>query len=154
MITAANTKEKLPPEIQRQPAHPTSHRRERHGHYIPDGVSSQDTTRTKRKEGNTMNTIAKKMTLDEIKTLPRGSVMWAEFNDRTDEGIVWYSLDPVVVCEPGENGCLIGGNKDSFIDRNIDNHLLDDLTIWSSEPEKEQLSGITQKVYDDLEGEG
>lgn len=100
-----------------------------------------------------MITTAKKLTLDEIKALPRGSVMWAEFNDRTDEGIVWYSLDPVMVCAPGENGCLIGGDKDSFIDRNIDDHLLDDFTIWSSEPVKEQLSGITAKEYNDLEGE-
>ena len=100
-----------------------------------------------------MNTTAKKLTLDEIKALPRGSVMWIEFNDRTDEGIVWYTLDPVIVCAAGENGCLIGGNKDSFIDRNIDDHLLDDLTIWSSVPDKEQLSGITQKEYDELVGE-
>lgn len=97
-----------------------------------------------------MKTTAKKLTLDELKRLPRGSAVWAEFLDKSEEGIVWYILDPVVVCEPGENGSIIGGNRDAIIARYIDDHLLEELTIWSSEPDKEQLTGITQKEYDDL----
>lgn len=100
-----------------------------------------------------MNATAKKYSLDEIKTLPRGTVVWTEFNDRTNEGICWYSLDPVVVCFPGENGCLIGGNRDSIIVRNIDDHLLDNLTIWNHEPNREQLTGITQEEYDSIHDE-
>ena len=101
-----------------------------------------------------MNTIAKKLTLNEIKALSRGTVLWAEFDDLTDEGIVWYALDPVVICQEGENGCLIGGNKDSIIDRDINDDLLENLSLWTSEPNKEQLAGITEQEYNDLTDEG
>lgn len=100
-----------------------------------------------------MNTIAKKLTLDEIKALPKASVIWMEVNDKTDNGIVWYSLDPVMIRVPGENGYLIGGNKDSIIDLAIDSHLLDNISIWNHEPNREQLIGITQEEYDSISNE-
>ena len=100
-----------------------------------------------------MNTIAKKLTLDEIKALPKASIIWMEVNDKTDNGIVWYSLDPVMIRVPGENGYLIGGNKDSIIDLAIDSHLLDNISIWNHEPNREQLTGITQEEYDSITDE-
>ena len=100
-----------------------------------------------------MNTIAKKLSLDEIKMLSRGTVLWAEFDDLTDKGIVWYTLDPVVVCKEGENGCLIGGGRDSIIARDIDDCLLENFTIWNHEPNREQLTGITQEEYDSITNE-
>lgn len=100
-----------------------------------------------------MNTIAKKLSLDEIKALPKASVIWMEVNDITDNGIVWHSLDPVMIRVPGENGYLIGGNKDSIIDLAIDSHLLDNFSIWNHEPNREQLTGITQEEYDSIRDE-
>ena len=95
-----------------------------------------------------MNTTARKLTLDEIKALPKASVIWMENQYITDEGIIWYSLDPMMVCVPGENGCLIGGDKHSHFDLDIDDHLLDDSTMWNMEPAKNQLVGISAAEYD------
>lgn len=100
-------------------------------------------------------TIARKLTLDEIKELPKATVLWIEFVDETDEGIIWHSVDPVLVCAPGPGGALIGGNKDSFIDLNIDDDLLKNGRVfWDREPNREQLTGINQDEYDTLTGEG
>ena len=94
---------------------------------------------------------AKKMTLDEIKALPKASIVWLEVQYESDDGIKFYSLDPVMVCVPGEDGCLIGGDKHCFINRDIDDQLLDDATtIWSMEPDREQLEGMSAAEYDAL----
>lgn len=94
---------------------------------------------------------AKKLTLDEIKALPRTSVIWYSYEIITDEGIMFHYTAPVMVCVPHENGCLIGGDESSIFDRDIDDHLMDDdISFWDAEPDRGQLSGITQKEYDDL----
>ena len=94
---------------------------------------------------------AKKLTLDEIKALPRTSVIWYSYEIITDEGIMFHYTAPVMVCVPHENGCLIGGDDMSIFDRNIDDHLMDDdVSFWNAEPDRRQLSGITQEEYDDL----
>lgn len=95
--------------------------------------------------------VAKKLTLDEIKALPRTSVIWYSYEIITDEGIMFHYAAPVMVCVPHENGCLIGGDGLSIFDRDIDDHLMDDdISFWDTEPNREQLSGITVDEYDDL----
>lgn len=95
--------------------------------------------------------IAKKLTLNEIKALPRTSVIWYSCVLTTDEGIMFHYSAPVMVCVPHENGCLIGGDELSIFDRAIDDHLMDDgITFWDSEPHRKQLPGITDKEYNDL----
>ena len=94
---------------------------------------------------------AKKLSLEEIKALPKASVVWMQIQYESDDGIKWYSLDPVMVCVPGENGFLIGGDMDCTIGRNIDDQLLDkDTTIWNMEPDKSQMVGMTAAEYDAL----
>lgn len=97
-----------------------------------------------------MNT-AKKLTLDEIKALPRASVIWSSFVFNTDEGIQFHTVYPVMVCVPHENGCLIGGDEEIYLRWIIDNQLMEnDVTFWDIEPARDQLPGITQNEYDGL----
>ena len=97
-----------------------------------------------------MKNTAKKLTLEEIMTLPKATVLWLVDHNVSDEGIVWHGVDPVLVCAPGENGALIGGNLYSFVDLTINDQLLNDpnRSIWDREPSKRQLHGISREEYD------
>ena len=94
-------------------------------------------------------TKAKKLTIDEIKSLPLASVVWFSFEYENDEGIAWHGYRPVMVCVPGENGTLIGGEEDSYIRISIDDHMLDSRedSFWNFKPNEEQLKGITEEEY-------
>ena len=93
---------------------------------------------------------AKKLTLDEIRTLPKASVIWYSYELITDEGIMFHSVDPLMVCAPGDNGRLIGGGKDYDLDLDINKHLFDDpcSALWDSKPCADQLNGISGEEYD------
>lgn len=102
---------------------------------------------------NTENTIAKKLTLEEIKALPKASVVWMAIHYISDDSIVFHTVDPVMVWRTSEGSGLIGCfEKGSYIDRCIDESLLSDpnLTIWDLEPADNQLEGISQEEYDKL----
>ena len=105
-----------------------------------------------------MKNTAKKLTLEEIIALPRGSVVWGSFENITNEGIVWYEADPMMVSVPGENGLLIGSDTINVFERNIDDTLFYDpvveaidsdseFIIWDHEPTKGQLHGISCTEY-------
>ena len=100
---------------------------------------------------NEKNTNTARMyTLEEIESLPRGSVTWMAFIIRSDDGIVWHSTFPVLVCVPGPGGLLMGGDYDGYIEQTIDERLLDDNTYWNYEPSRHQLQGITRQEYDSM----
>ena len=100
-------------------------------------------------------TIARKLTLEEIITLPKATVLWLVDYNISDESIVWHGVDPVLVCAPGENGALIGGNRYSLVDLHINDQLLNDpnRSIWDREPTKGQLHGISREEYDAIPDE-
>lgn len=106
------------------------------------------------KEGNMQpeQQVARPLSLEEIKALPRTSVVWMIIHYTSDDGICWYSADPVMVSIPGDGGELIGGIKDEIINRTINDKLLDkDVSIWDREPTPEQAHGITEKEYNALD---
>lgn len=94
--------------------------------------------------------IAKKLSLEEIEALPKASVIWRGYVFNSDEGIVWHSIEPLLVCVPGKDGVLMGGDKNSYVDLVINEHLFDDPTdtYWNQEPTDSQLPGITREEYD------
>lgn len=98
-------------------------------------------------------TIAKKLTLEDIKSLPKGAVVWGTSINESDDGIVWHDVLPLLIAVPGENGLLIGGEKQSIFDRDIDDGLLadSDYCIWDSEPARDQLCGITRDEFNDMQ---
>lgn len=100
------------------------------------------------------STIAKKLTLDEIKELPKASVVWMAINWTDEDGIVFHTVDPVMVWRKNKESRLIGSfDNESYIDRSIDDNLLSDpdLSIWDHEPAEEQLEGISEEEYNRLQ---
>ncbi len=104
---------------------------------------------------NTENTTAKKLTLEEIESMPRGSVVWRALVMESDEGIVWHESDPMMICVPGPGGYMLGADENSYYECNIDDRMTADPvdSYWSSEPADDQLSGITKGQYNDLTDE-
>lgn len=102
-----------------------------------------------------MNTNAKKLTLDEIKMLPIGSVIWRAYFIETDNGIVWHGTSPAMICVAGHGGYIIGGDEAGTFEHDIDDHMMDDPTnsFWDSQPSDNQLPGITKQEYNALRGE-
>lgn len=102
---------------------------------------------------NTNN--ARMLTLEELETLPRGSVIWRSINLETDEGIVWHDFDPMMICVSGPNGKLIGADAWNYFEYEINNYLMEDSQIhfWDIEPNDAQLPGITRAEYDALTDE-
>lgn len=96
---------------------------------------------------------AKKLTLKEIEALPKASVIWGSCISKSDDGIVWNDVYPLLVAIPGESGRLIGADEDSIWDYHI-KELKDwaDVDFWDKEPVKEQLSGISRYEYNQLSG--
>lgn len=102
---------------------------------------------------NTKNTIARKLTLEEIKALSRGSVVWVVMIFTSEDGTVFHTIDPVMVWRTKEGSGLIGCSDEcSYIDICIDDDLFSDpdLTIWNIEPDDNQLKGISQEEFDSL----
>ena len=99
-----------------------------------------------------MNNTAKKLTIEELKALPKASVVWCAFEETDDYGIVWHHSDPAIICEPGEGGMLLGGDKDGYFDHTIDDGLLNlsYLSIWDHEPNDDQLIGISETDYNSV----
>ncbi len=106
------------------------------------------------KTDKNMNT-ARKLSLEEIEAMPRGSVVWRSFYTKTDEGIIWHTADPMLVCLPGHGGYLLGADKDSYWEGDIDNSLMSapDISYWNSEPADDQLRGITKEQYNAMTNE-
>lgn len=99
--------------------------------------------------------ISRKLTIEEIKSLPLASVIWYAREYKTDEGIVWHCYSPVMVCVPGDNGELIGGDEASIIEVTISDKMMNDPidSFWNYRPEESQLKGITEEEYNSLTDE-
>lgn len=91
-------------------------------------------------------TTARKLTLEEIEALPKASVIWLEMDMKDDNGICWHDVLPLLVCVPGKGGVLMGGDRDSFVDFDINDQLMNDPDnhFWSHEPSHDMLPGITR----------
>ena len=92
---------------------------------------------------------AKKLTLDEIKNLPKGSVIWREeFAEDDDCGFVYYQLEPMLICVPGEDGVLAWANDSSYLFLSIGEDLLSRRSFWNKEPEPDMIEGVPESEYD------
>lgn len=99
-------------------------------------------------ENKEKTATARKLTLEEIEALPKGSVIWMSWYTG-DEAVVWHDIVPVMVAVPGKDGLLIGGNRESSCDLDIDSDLFDRPyhEYWDSEPDDSQIPGITEEEY-------
>ena len=97
-------------------------------------------------------TTARKLTLEEIEALPKASVIWLEMDMKDDNGICWHDVLPLLVCVPGKGGVLMGGDRDSFVDFDINDQLMNDPDnhFWSHEPSHDMLPGITRDEYNSI----
>lgn len=92
---------------------------------------------------------ARKLTLEEIKNLPKASVIWREqFTEDEESGFVFYQLEPMLVCVPGECGVLAWANKYSFLDLTIDEDLLSGRSFWDKEPDQDMIQGVPESDFD------
>ncbi len=103
---------------------------------------------------NNLN-AARTLSLDEIKELPKGSVIWYSFVDNDGEdGIIWHDVFPVMVAVPGAGGFIVGGSEAGIFDNSIDETLFKDpaAICWDQEPDDDQLPGISGSEYDLISG--
>jgi hypothetical protein len=110
-------------------------------------------TQEKERNVNTMENTAKKLTLEEIKALPRASVIWLVTYNCSDDGVVWHEVDPSLICVAGEGGVICGADNDSTWDFVINDDLFErpyKFEFWNYEPNREQLPGITGDEYNGL----
>lgn len=104
------------------------------------------------KEANTPP-AARKLTLKEIETLPKASVIWMGLETHTDEGILFYDTYPIVVCVAGKNAVLAGADADLCWHIKINAEYFSDksdYSFWNIEPGKAQLIGISADEYNNL----
>ena len=97
--------------------------------------------------------FARQISLEEIKELPKGSVIWMAYVRKEDTGIVWHGTDPAMICVPGEDGYVIGGGEGGTYDYLIDDLVKTDYTLWNVEPDDSQLPGISTEEYNAMRGE-
>ena len=96
----------------------------------------------------------KRLTLNEIISLPKASVIWREEHTYDDEsGYNWYEAEPMLVCVAGEGGVLAYANKDSVLDLDINESLItDERMFWDEEPGAELITGgLPIALYDTFE---
>ena len=96
----------------------------------------------------------KKLTLAEIESLPKASVIWREQHATGGEktGIDHYLIEPMLICVSGKGGVLAWADKHSCAYYDIDESLINDHRIfWSAEPETDMISaGVPDSYYDQL----
>ena len=94
----------------------------------------------------------KRLTLNEIISLPKASVIWREEHDCDEEsGFNFYELEPMLVCVAGEGGVLAYANKDSFVDLDINDKLITEQRMfWDEKPGAELITGgLPIEYYDE-----
>ncbi len=98
-----------------------------------------------------LNESARKLSLAEIKELPKASVIWLASETTEPEGIKWFAKLPIMVYVPGEDGAVIGANEAGYFDRKFSDLFNDTgLSYWDKEPENEQLCGITEDEFNQI----
>lgn len=98
--------------------------------------------------------IARKLTLEEIKSLPFASVIWCAYVTN-DSGVIWHTKMPVVIVSPGEDGLLAGADEAGIYEVNVNDNMLDYPrdSFWTLEPDDAMLPGITREEYNEIPGE-
>ncbi len=94
----------------------------------------------------------RKLSLDEIISLPKASVIWREehFCPGGNQGLDFYQLEPMLVCVPGKNGVLAWANTETFQELRINRSLINERrSFWNAEPDPIFItSGIPESDYD------
>ena len=93
----------------------------------------------------------KRLSLSEIISLPKASVIWREEHTYDDEsGYNFYEAEPMLVCVAGEGGVLAYANKESVLYLDIDGELItDSRKFWDAEPGAELITGgLPVKYFD------
>lgn len=74
----------------------------------------------------------KRLTLEEISNLPKGSVIWREEQDE---------IEPMLVCVAGKNGIVAWADHNSELILDINADLITDTRFfWDQEPTKNQTA--------------
>lgn len=97
---------------------------------------------------NTMPT-AKKLTLEQLESLPLGAVVWRSTEEINEEGIAWHYVAPVMVYEPGKDGALVGGFANcGYFGSSMADILYDPtISFWNIKPDDWQLIGLSEEEY-------
>ena len=91
--------------------------------------------------------IARRMTAEEILSLPQGSVVWYEdrfIYDNAEEGVCGipaYFLYPIMVAEAGKDFALIGAREGCCPQTWLPKDL-PFMVIWDKKPDRKQLKGF------------
>ena len=99
--------------------------------------------------------IARRMTAEEILSLPQGSVVWYEdrfIYDNAEEGVCGipaYFLYPIMVAEAGKDFALIGAREGCCPQTWLPKDL-PFMVIWDKKPDRKQLKGFYHWDIDSL----
>lgn len=99
-------------------------------------------------------TNARILTLEEIKSLSKASVIWRVSHQEDDDyHIHFHTVNPALIAVPGENGLIVGGDVGSLFCHDINDELINDgILFWSAEPAEEQLTdyGIPEAEFNKI----
>lgn len=109
-----------------------------------------------------MNTISKttntarKMTVDEIISLPQGAVVWYEEHfsyDCSEDGVCgipFYFLYPIMVATDEDEDFMMIGARYGCEPECWRANTLQDMNIWNRKPSRNQLQGLNHWDIDDI----
>lgn len=85
----------------------------------------------------------KRLSLSEIISLPKASVIWREEHTYDDEsGYNYFEIEPMMIGAAGQGGTLCFANQDTFLFLDIDESLItDERKFWDEEPGSELITG-------------
>ena len=111
-----------------------------------------------RKGRNTMKkeSIAKQLTLQELKELPRATVVWVELRFKEDNGILWHAVEPGMIISSGDDLFIVGGGEGGYFAHDIaesddiSNWFLEN-AFWNQEPTEDQVKyGLSEKEFNEM----
>lgn len=84
----------------------------------------------------------KQLSLSEIISLPKASVIWREEHNYDDEsGYNYFEIEPMMIGAAGQGGTLCFANQDTFLFLDIDESLItDERKFWDEEPGSELIT--------------
>ena len=97
----------------------------------------------------------KRLSLENIESLPKASVIWREEHIITsggNSGVEYFQLQPMMIGVPGKKGVLCYADLDGYIILDIDENLITDTRFfWDAEPDPAVItSGIPEEEYNNL----
>ena len=92
----------------------------------------------------------KRLSLENIESLPKASVIWREEHIITsggNSGVEYFQLQPMMIGVPGKKGVLCYADLDGYIILDIDENLITDTRFfWDAEPDPDVItSGIPEE---------